>query len=144
MSEQQRDETNDPREAPRGFSQGFPGGFRVFTVGRETAQRFRVKPPWKVRAGASVFERIIVGALTFVLALPVAFLLLILGVLLLCAFLGCGVVLLALVLAACLARGVFNMLFGGLIFLSKRPGASASTSAGRENVRVLPRQDPRA
>ena len=26
----------------------FPGGFRVFSVGRDAAQRFRVRAPWRV------------------------------------------------------------------------------------------------
>ncbi len=145
MNEQRDDGNQDaPRGVPHGFPGGFPGGFRVFTVGRETAQRFRVKPPWKVRADASLFERIIVGTLTFVLAIPVALLLLIAGVLLLCAFLGCGVVLLAFVIAIALARGLFRMLGGARSAAATRRGDTSSTNAGRENVRVLPRQDPRA
>ncbi len=116
----------------------FQGGFRVFSVGRDAAQRFRVRAPWRVREGAGSFERALVGTLTFLLALPVALLLLGLGVLLLVLFLGCAAVFVAFALAMWLVRRIFgvgssrNSVFRG----------RASVPDERENVRVLPRQDP--
>lgn len=111
----------------------FPGGFRVFAVGRDAASRFRVRPPWRVRAGAGPLERAVVGILTFVLAVPVALLLLALGVLLLAAFLGCA----AVVVAFALALAIVRRIFGGPRVRAAAPPADD----GRENVRVLPRQD---
>ena len=140
-----------------GFSGGFPGGFRVFTVGRETANRFRVKPPWRARPNAGPIERAFVAVLTFVLALPVAILLLALGLTLILAFLGCAAIFVALGIAMWIVRRIFGLgaqhaknparsgvrirrvdddAFGG--------GAVRERGDGRENVRVLPRQDPEA
>jgi small-conductance mechanosensitive channel len=115
----------------------FPGGFRVFTVGRDAAQRFRVRAPWRVRANAGPFERALVGALTFLLALPVAALLLALGLVLLAVFLGCAAIFIAFALAAWLVRRVFGV---GAAPHARRERPAADD--GRENVRVLPRQDP--
>lgn len=112
----------------------FPGGFRVFTVGRDAAQRFRVRAPWRVRANAGPLERALVGALTFLLALPVAAILLALGLVLLAIFLGCAAVFVAFALAAWLVRRVLGM--------GAAPRERPAPGDGRENVRVLPRQDP--
>ncbi len=120
--------------APSGFSRGFPGGFRVFTTGRDAASRFRVKAPWRARAGAGAFERALIGALTFLLAIPVAVLLLGAGLILLVVFLGCFAVFVALGLAAYIVRRVLGV--------APRRAARAPDE-GRENVRVLSRQEPR-
>lgn len=148
-----------PGGFPNGFPNGFPGGFRVFTVGRDTASRFRVKPPWRARPNAGPIERAFVALLTFVLALPVAILLLALGLALLLAFLGCAAIFVALGIAMWIVRRVFGVgvgagagggparsgvrirrvdddAFGG--------GTASERGDGRENVRVLPRQDPEA
>ncbi|MEY4118286.1 MAG: hypothetical protein RLZZ116_1614 [Planctomycetota bacterium] len=109
-----------------------PGSFRVFTIGRDAAQRFRMKPPWRVRAGAGRLERALVGALTFVLAIPVAVLLLALGILLLALFLGCAAILVAFGIAMWLVRRVFGI---GATRTSRAP------DDGRENVRVIPPRD---
>lgn len=109
-----------------------PGGFRVFTIGRDAAQRFRMKAPWRVRAGAGPLERALVGALTFLLAVPVALLLLALGILLLALFLGCAAVLVAFGIAMWLVRRIFG------IGASR---AAPTPDAGRENVRVIPPRD---
>ena len=109
-----------------------PGGFRVFTIGRDAAQRFRVKPPWRVREGAGPLERALIGALTFVLAIPVAVLLLALGVILLALFLGCAAILVAFGIAMWLVRRVFGI---GATRASRAP------DDGRENVRVIPPRD---
>jgi hypothetical protein len=50
-----------------GFGGNFPGGFRVFTVGRDAASRVRARAPWRARAGAGPLERALVGVLTFLL-----------------------------------------------------------------------------
>lgn len=123
--------------APNGFPGGFPGGFRVFTVGRDAASRFRVRPPWRVRAGAGPLERALVGTLTFLLAIPVAVVLLALGVVLLVLFLGCAAVLVAFGLAGWLVRRVF----GAPRVRVERVETYRADRSGRENVRVLPRQD---
>ena len=109
-----------------------PGGFRVFTIGRDAAQRFRVKPPWRVREGAGPLERALIGALTFVLAIPVAVLLLALGVILLALFLGWAAILVAFGIAMWLVRRVFGI---GATRASRAP------DDGRENVRVIPPRD---
>ena len=109
-----------------------PGGFRVFTIGRDAAQRFRMKPPWRLREGAGPLERGLVGALTFVLAVPVAVLLLALGIVLLALFLGCAAILVAFGIAMWLVRRVFGI--GGT-------RASRAPDEGRENVRVIPPRD---
>ncbi|MFM7050598.1 MAG: hypothetical protein ACKOYN_00485 [Planctomycetota bacterium] len=116
-----------------GFGGQFPGGFRVFTVGRDAASRFRVRPPWRVREGAGPLERAVIGVLTFVLAVPVAVLLLALGIVLLALFLGCAAVVVAFAIAAALVRRVFGP--------SPRRPRQDPVDDGRENVRVLPRQD---
>lgn len=108
------------------------GGFRVFTIGRDAAQRFRVMPPWRVREGAGPLERALVGALTFILAIPVAVLLLALGIILLALFLGCAAVLVAFGIAMWLVRRVFGL---GGARAPRRP------DDGRENVRVIPPRD---
>ena len=111
-----------------------PAGFRVFTIGRDAAQRFRVKPPWRVREGAGSFERALVGILTFILAVPVALLLLALGIVLLAVFLGCAAVFVAFAIAMWLVRRIFGV--GGA-----RAIRVAREADGRENVRVVPPRD---
>ncbi|MFM7132684.1 MAG: hypothetical protein ACKO0W_00020 [Planctomycetota bacterium] len=126
-----------------GAPNGFPGGFRVFTVGRDAASRFRVRPPWRARAGAGPLERALVGLLTFLLALPVALLILAIGLVLLVAFLGCAAVVVAFALAAWIVRrilGVPRVRVTGVRANDVR-SSDVRTSGGRENVRVLPRQD---
>ena len=118
---------------PRG---SFPGGFRVYGIGRDAATRFRMKPPWRARAAAGPLERALVGAGTFLLAIPVALLMLALGVLLLATFLGCAAVFVAFALAMWLVRSLFGV--GG----SRRAAARGTVDDGRENVRVLRRNDP--
>lgn len=136
-----------------GFRGGFPGGFRVFTVGRDAASRFRVRPPWRARANAGFFERAFVGLLTFLLAVPIAVLLLALGVMLLAAFLGCAAIFVALGIAMWLVRRVFGVGLGRdprsasvrIRRVDEEPftgSAARGDDRGRENVRVLPRQDP--
>ncbi len=119
-----------------GADGGFPGGFRVFTMGRDAASRFRVKSPWRARPGAGPLERALVGILTFVLALPVALLLLALGLLLLALFLGCAAVFVAFGLAMWLVRRVLGI--GGA---RRASTADGRPDDGRENVRVISRQD---
>jgi hypothetical protein len=102
--------------------------FRVFTMGRDAAHRFRVRPPWQVRPNAGPFERAVVAVLTFVLAVPVALLLLALGVVLL----GCAAVLVAFGIAMWLVRRIFGA--------AAAPRA-ARADEGRENVRVIPPRD---
>ncbi len=109
----------------------FPGGFRVFTIGRDVAQRFRVRPPFRVRPGAGPIERALIGFLTFVLALPVAVLLLVLGLVALVVFLGCAAIMVAFGLAMWLVRRIFGA--GG--------GVPAAPPDGRENVRVIRRDE---
>lgn len=125
---------------PGGPASGGPasGGFRVFTIGRDAAQRFRVKPPWRVRAGAGPLERAIVGILTFVLAVPVAVLLLALGIVLLAIFLGCAAVFVAFAIAMWLVRRIFGIR-GTRAIRTTRSGAAPTD--GRENVRVVPPRD---
>lgn len=138
--------------ASGGFG-SFPGGFRVFTVGRDAASRFRVRPPWRARANAGLLERTLVGLLTFLLAIPIAVLLLALGLMLLAAFLSCAAILVALGIAMWLVRRVFGVGLGrdprgaGVRIRRVDEGPFADPAArtdggGRENVRVLPRQDP--
>ncbi len=119
-----------------GAPSGFPGGARVFSIGRAVAQRVSLKPPWRVRQGAGPFERAVVGALTFLLALPVAILLLALGVVLLAVFLavflGCAAIFVAFALAMWLVRRVLR---GG------RSTRTVNANDGRENVRVIPPRD---
>ena len=125
-------------EGQRGFSGGFgggiPGGFRVFRIGRDAASRVRARAPWRARPGAGPLERALVGLLTFVLSIPVAVILLAIGLLLLALFLGCAAVFIAFALAMWLVRA----LLGG----GRKARPAAAEDAGRENVRVLPRQDP--
>jgi hypothetical protein len=110
----------------------FPGGFRVFTLGRDAAQRFRVRPPWAVRPTAGPLERAVVAILTFLLAVPVALLLLALGIALLAVFLGCAAVLVAFGLAMWLVRRIFG---------ASAPRRAGTVPDGRENVRVIPPRD---
>lgn len=121
-----------------GAPNGFPGGFRVFTVGRDAASRFRVRPPWRARAGAGPLERALVGLLTFLLALPVALLILAIGLVLLVAFLGCAAVVVAFALAAWIVRRILGV---PRVRVTGVRANDVRTSGGRENVRVLPRQD---
>lgn len=114
---------------------GFPGGFRVFTMGRDAANQFRVKPPWRVREGAGPFERALVATLTFLLAVPIALLLLALGLLLLFAFLGCAALFVAFALAMWVVRRIFGL---GPKRVRIRP---VPEEDGRENVRVIARRD---
>jgi hypothetical protein len=127
-----------PGGTPGGIPGGFPGGFRVFTVGRtmgrDAASRFRVKPPWRARAGAGPLERALVGLLTFVLALPIALLLLAIGLLLLALFLGCAAVFVAFGVAVWLVRRVLGV-------GRAKPVGRGAPADGRENVRVITRQD---
>jgi hypothetical protein len=116
-----------------GFGGGSPGngssGFRVFTVGRDAASRFRVRPPWRVRPNAGPFERALVALLTFVLALPIAIVIIALALVALVIALGCGAVWFAFAIAIWLAGRLFGK--GG-------PRAARAPDAGRENVRVIP------
>jgi len=121
------------------FPNGFPGGFRVFTVGRDAASRVRARAPWRARAGAGPLERALVGVLTFVLSIPVALILLAIGLLLLAVFLGCAAVFIAFALAMWLVRTVFG---AGRAPRRAQAQDVGGDNAGRENVRVLPRQDP--
>jgi len=109
-----------------------PGGVRIFTLGRDAAQRFRVKSPWRVREGAGRLERALVGALTFILAVPVALLLLAVGVVLLALFLGCAAVFVAFGIAIWLVRRVFGLGSGRIVVVRDEQ---------RENVRVVPPRD---
>ncbi len=109
------------------------GGFRVFTVGRDAARNFRFRPAIRVREGAGAFERALVGALAFLLAIPIAVVLLALGAVALVAFLGCAAVFVALAIAGRLVR----MLVGG-----GRAVRGDPDDDGRENVRVIRRQGP--
>jgi len=111
-----------------------PGGFGVFTTGRDAARRLRVKPPWRVRPGAGPVERALVGVLTFALAVPVALLLLALGVVLLAIFLGCAAVFVAFAIAMWLVRRIFGVGGARAIRVARAPD-------GRENVRVVPPRD---
>jgi hypothetical protein len=126
--------SNAPNGFPGGFPNGFPGGFRVFSAGRDAASRFRVKPPWRARVGANAFERAVIGIITFVLAVPVALLLLALGLVLLVAFFGCAIVFIAFGLAMFLVRKITG---------SSRGTVTPLEDDGRENVRVRARQEPR-
>lgn len=114
-----------------GPGNGF-GGFRVFTVGRDAASRFRVKPPWRVRPNAGPVERAFVAILTFVLALPIAILIIALALVALVIFLGCAAVWLAFAIALWLV---------GRVAGRPRPRAGRSPDEGRENVRVIPPRD---
>lgn len=115
------------------------GGFRVFTVGRDAARNFRLRPAIRVRAGAGPVERALVGALAFLLAIPIALLLLALGAVALVAFLGCAAVLVAFAIAGRLVRALAG---GGVGAGGARAAAGGPDDEGRENVRVIRRQDP--
>lgn len=112
---------------------GGPGngfsGFRVFTVGRDAASRFRVKPPWRVRPNAGPVERAFVAILTFVLALPVALVIIALALVALVIVLGCAAVWFAFAIALWLV---------GRLVGARRPSAPRRPEEGRENVRVIP------
>jgi hypothetical protein len=105
------------------------GGFRVFTVGREAASRFRVRAPWRVRPNAGPVERAVVAMLTFVLAVPVAVLILALALVALVLVLGCAAIWFALAIAIWIVGRVFGI---------KRPRVVRAPGDGRENVRVIP------
>jgi len=111
-----------------GPGNGF-GGFRVFTVGRDAASRFRVRPPWRVRPNAGPFERALVGILTFILALPVALVIIALALVALVLVLGCGAVWFAFALAL--------WIVGRLLGVG-RVKVARNADHGRENVRVIP------
>ena len=111
-----------------GPGNGF-GGFRVFTVGRDAASRFRVRPPWRVRPNAGPFERALVGILTFILALPVALVIIALALVALVLVLGCGAIWFAFAIAIWIVGRVFGV---------KRPRVVRAPGDGRENVRVIP------
>jgi hypothetical protein len=109
------------------------GGFRVFTVGREAASRFRVRAPWRVRPNAGPVERAVVAMLTFVLAVPIAVLILALALVALVLVLGCAAIWFALAIAIWIVGRVFGI---------KRPRVVRAPGDGRENVRVIsPRGD---
>lgn len=112
---------------------GGPGngfsGFRVFTVGRDAASRFRVKPPWRVRPNAGPIERAFVAILTFVLALPVALVIIALALVALVIVLGCAAVWFAFAIALWLV---------GRLVGARRQSAPRRPEEGRENVRVIP------
>ena len=105
------------------------GGFRVFTVGREAASRFRVRAPWRVRPNAGPIERAIVAVLTFVLAVPVAVLILAIALVALVLVLGCAAIWFAFAIAIWIVGRVFGV---------KRPRVVRAPGDGRENVRVIP------
>jgi hypothetical protein len=105
------------------------GGFRVFTVGREAASRFRVRAPWRARPNAGPVERAVVAMLTFVLAVPVAVLILALALVALVLVLGCAAIWFALAIAIWIV---------GRVFGTKRPRVVRAPGDGRENVRVIP------
>lgn len=117
-----------------GPGNGF-GGFRVFTVGREAASRFRIKPPWRVRANAGPIERALVAVLTFVLALPVALLILALALVALVFVLGCAAVWFAFALAIWIVGRLTGIGRGRAVRVARTP------DDGRENVRVIPPRD---
>ncbi len=105
------------------------GGFRVFTVGREAASRFRVRAPWRVRPNAGPVERAIVAVLTFVLAVPVAVLILALALVAIVLLLGCAAIWFAFAIAIWIVGRVFGI---------NRPRVVRAPGDGRENVRVIP------
>ena len=106
------------------------GGFRVFTAGRDAASRFRVRAPWRVRPNAGPLERAVVAVLTFLLAVPVALVILAIALVALVVLLGCAAAWLAFALAIWIVGRVFGI----------RRTASVRRAAddGRENVRVIP------
>jgi hypothetical protein len=110
------------------------GGFRVFTVGRDAASRFRVRLPWRLRPNAGPLERILVGLVTFIVAIPVAVVILAIAVVALVAALGCAAVFVAFALVAWLVRTILGV----------GPRATMRVERardGRENVRVIPPRD---
>jgi hypothetical protein len=115
------------------------GGFRVFTVGRDAASRFRVRVPWRVRADAGPLERILIGALTFIVAIPVALIILALALLALVFVLGCAAVVVAFALVAALVGWIARAVFG----VGPRTTVRVERRGddGRENVRVIPPRD---
>lgn len=110
-------------------------GFRVFTIGRDAASRFRVRAPWRARPEAGPVERAAIAVLTFLLAVPVALVILAAALVALVLFLGCAAVLVAFMLAMWIVRALFGV--GPKV----RVRAERPAPDGRENVRVLPRQD---
>jgi hypothetical protein len=115
-----------------GMPGGGFGGFRVFTVGREAASRFRVRAPWRVRPNAGPVERAVVAVLTFVLAVPVAILILAFALVALALLLGCAAIWFAFAIAIWIVGRVFGI---------NRPRAARTPGDGRENVRVIVRRD---
>lgn len=115
------------------------GGFRVFTVGRDAASRFRVRTPWRVRADAGPLERILIGALTFVVAIPVAVVILALALVALVLVLGCAAVVVAFALVAALVGWIARTVLG----VGPRTTVRVERRGddGRENVRVIPPRD---
>ena len=115
------------------------GRFRVFTVGRDAASRFRVRAPWRARPDAGPIERAVVAGLTFVLAVPVAVVILAIALAALVVTLGCAAVFVAFMLAMWIVMLIMRALFGAGPKVRAR--SEGPPSDGRENVRVLPRQD---
>lgn len=115
------------------------GGFRVFTLGRDAASRFRVRVPWRARADAGPLERILVGVLTFIVAIPVAVIILALALVALVLVLGCAAVVVAFALVAALVGWIARMVFG----VGPRTTVRVERRGddGRENVRVIPPRD---
>ncbi|MBI1302893.1 MAG: hypothetical protein GC172_03785 [Phycisphaera sp.] len=120
---------------PRG---GF-GGFRVFTVGRDAASRFRVRLPWRLRPNAGPLERILVGVVTFIVAIPVAVVILALAVVALVAALGCAAVLVAFALVGFVLAWLVRTILGVGPRATMR--VERARDDGRENVRVIPPRD---
>ena len=96
------------------------------------ASRFRVRTPWRARANAGVLERALIGAFTFVLAIPVALIVLAIALVALVAFLGCAVVAVAFVIALAIVRKLTG---------AARVATPRVADEGRENVRVIRRQE---
>jgi hypothetical protein len=111
------------------------GGFRVFTVGRDAASRFRVRLPWRLRPNAGPLERILVGLVTFIVAIPVAVVILAIAVVALVAALGCAAVFVAFALVAWLVRTILGV--GPRTTMR----VERARDDGRENVRVIPPRD---
>lgn len=106
--------------------------FRVFSYGRDAASRFRVRVPWRVRPNAGPIERVLVGALAFLLAVPVAVLILAVALVALVLVLGCA----AIWFAFAIAIWIVSRLTG-----VGRVRVTRSVDDGRENVRVIPPRD---
>ncbi len=111
------------------------GGFRVFTVGRDAASRLRVRLPWRLRPNAGPLERILVGLVTFIVAIPVAVVILAIALVALVAALGCAAVFVAFALVAWLVRTILGVGPRTTVRVSR------TRDDGRENVRVIPPRD---